>query len=593
MLITARSGAGKTTLIMQIIRQLISKKIPFPIFDFKRDYRHLIKIYSDLWVFRYSDLRLNLLQPPPGVSLNRWEQLICDLYAAIYGWFHGSRNMLQEYLHALYEEKGKHATLPELYEKMIEAEERTRKRQEYFDVVTNRLFSTITNLGEVVNCKRSIPIEVLLKHPVVIELDGLARDEQNLLVEYFLFWIYAYRMAQGHRGRLRHVLIFDKAKRVFDAGKELRQSTTEMGIAPIDVITDEIRDLGEALLVSDQEPSKLTHSIKANTYTKITGFLGHGGDVEDIAEAMNLNDEERDAIANLERGEWIVKLAGRYTKPFMIRSEDFPLKKDVTDKELEMRMKPILDELRALSAIPVKSTRKEVTLQLSDDARRLLIHVFEHPFNGIVSRAKALGFSGRRIESTKRELVERGLVREVDVVLTSKRPTKFLVPTNKAVRLLESNGIDTSLWKHVGNVGFKHMLFQVLIRWEYLKLGYEAHIEAKVNNKRVDVLAVKGDERIGIEIELHPNNCREDMLDKLNWLTKIYIVSDTKERLKVIKDRLTDNSKVIFVTIRDFLISLHNMARNYSGNYSSSQKKVEFNLSRNLLRGEGIGKRGK
>jgi len=113
-----------------------------------------------------------------------------------------------------------------------------------------------------------------------------------------------------------------------------------MGIAPIDVITDEIRDLGEALLVSDQEPSKLTHSIKANTYTKITGFLGHGGDVEDIAEAMNLNEEERDAIANLERGELFVKLAGRYTKPFMIRSEDFPLKKDVTDEELEMRIKP-------------------------------------------------------------------------------------------------------------------------------------------------------------------------------------------------------------------------------------------------------------
>jgi len=145
----------------------------------------------------------------------------------------------------------------------------------------------------------------------------------------------------------------------------------------------------------------------------------------------------------------------------------------------------------------------------------------------------------------------------------------------------------------VGNVGFKHMLFQVLIRWEYLKLGYEARMEAKVDKKRVYVLAVKGDERIGIEIELNPNNCREDMLDKLNGLTKIYIVSDTKERLKVIKDRLTDNGKVIFVTIRDFLISLHNMAWNYSGNYSSSQKKVEFNLSRNLLRGEGIGKRGK
>ena len=569
-LIVGRSGSGKTTLIMNIIDQLLKNKIPFLAFDFKRDLRHLIRVYPELWVFRHKDLRLNLLQPPPGVSLMRWEQLFCDLYAFNYGWFHGSRNMLQEYLHELYEEKGERATLKELYEVVRKASERTRKRQEYYDVVLNRLFSTVTNLGEVVECEEGFRIEELLDHFVVIELDQLARDEQNLLVEYFLFWIYAYRLSKGHRGRLRHVLIFDEAKRVFDANKELRESTRELGIAPIDLIADEIRDFGEALIVSDQEPSKLTHSIKANTYTKITGFLGHGKDVDEISEAMDLRDEERRAITMLERGEWIVKLAGRYVKPFLIRSKDFPLEKSVTDEELEEMMRPVLLRLRAIH--PVKETEKT----LSEDAWNLLIHVNEHPFSGIASRARALRISGRRVESAKNELIEKGLVDEVSIQLTAKKPIKFLVPTQRALNMLDQSGMDISLWKRVGNVGFEHMLYQVLIRWGYQKLGYEARIEARVGKRRVDVLALKGKDVIGVEIELNPYNEIESKLDVVDSLTRLYILSNDDEKLRIIAKRVGKREKVRLLTVRRFLKSL-NIARNKSGNYSSRRDKAEFN----------------
>jgi len=194
-------------------------------------------------------------------------------------------------------------------------------------------------------------------------------------------------------------LIFDEAKRVFDVNKEFRQVTSEMGVAPIDIITDEIREFGEALIVSDQEPSKLTHSIKANTYVKIVGFLGHGKDIDDIAEAMDLSGEEREAITKLERGEWLVKLAGRYTKPFMIKSKDFPVRKDVSDEELRKIMKPVIEKLTRICE--VEKPEREVDLSLSEDAWKLLVHVNNCPFNGMVSRARKLGFSGRRIEKAK------------------------------------------------------------------------------------------------------------------------------------------------------------------------------------------------
>jgi len=45
------------------------------------------------------------------------------------------------------------------------------------------------------------------------------------------------------------------------------------------LVCDEIRDFGEGIIASDQEPTKLSNSLKANTYTKITGFLGNGKDI--------------------------------------------------------------------------------------------------------------------------------------------------------------------------------------------------------------------------------------------------------------------------------------------------------------------------
>jgi hypothetical protein len=443
---------------------------------------------------------------------------------------------------------------------MKEASEGTRKRQEYYDVVLNRLFSTITNLGEMLDCEESMQIEELLKHPCIIELDQLARDEQNLLVEWFLFWIYTYRLAQGHRGSLRHVLIFDEAKRVFDANKEFRQTASELGVAPIDIVTDEIRDFGEAIIASDQEPSKLTHSIKANTYTKIAGFLGHGKDVSDIAEAMDLDEEERGAIAQLERGEWLVKLAGRYTKPFMMRSMDFPIKKDMSDEELKERMKRIIERLRVRKARTTgrrKMKQKNVRFRLSEDAWSLLKNINFHPFKGITSRSRMLGISARRIERAKNELLEGGLVKQVNILITGGRPTSFLVLTSSALQLLKSRRIDTRMWSYVGNVGFKHMLYQVLIRWEFEKLGYDAHIEANLpSGRRIDVLAI-GDRRIGVEVELKANEVRHK-LNGVDSLDELYIVTD-REILQEIRLKVGSlPSNVKLYSIGELLLELRN-----------------------------------
>ena len=586
MLITARSGAGKTTLIIQIIRQLISKHIPFIVIDYKRDYRHLVRNYPQLVVLSWRDLKINPLEPPPGVEFRDWKQQFLNIFGHVEAVWHGSTQYLLKAIDDACEEKKGYVTLEDVYNKIVESEEESRKMQEYASVVQTRLYGLLSKLGDTINNKRTlIDMERLLQLPVVLELDGLGRDEGTILTLWLFYWIYVYRRAKAMRGKLMHVLIIDEAKRVFTGSEQYSQTTAEYsGIPPADLICDEIRDFGEAIIASDQEPTKLSNSLKANTYTKITGCLGNGKDIDDIAEAMNLSDEEKEVIANLERGEWLVKLAGRYVKPFTIRSENFLLKKDVSDEELRQKMKPVLKGLyRKLENVENKEDA------LSEDAYKLLENVNRKPFNGVASRQRELQISAFKFEKAKEELISKGFVKQIDISISGRKPTSFLIPTEKALKFLEARKVDTSLWKHVGNIGFEHMLYQVLIRWEFEKLGYEARLEVKLSEgRRMDVLAVKDGRKIGVEVELNVNVNLKGKLNGIEGLNELYIVT-SKEIFNEAKSELgVLPPHVKLYSIDKFLDMLRNLnvekirinplKQNNSESISSWQNKSKSNF---------------
>jgi hypothetical protein len=573
MLIVARSGFGKTTLIMQIIRQLIKNGIPFIVLDYKRDYRHLIRHFAELVVLSWKDLRINPLEPPPGVSFQEWKQQFLNIFGHVQAVWHGSTQYLLEAIDKACEEKKGIVTLEDVYKKIAEANETSRKMQEYASVVETRLYGLLSKLGETIDNERTlIDMEKLLQLPVVIELDGLSRDEASILALWLFYWIYAYRKAKSIRGKLLHVLIIDEAKRIFTASEQYSQTTAEYsGIPPADLVCDEIRDFGEAIIASDQEPTKLSDSLKANTYTKITGFLGNGKDINDIAEAMNLSEDEKEALTKLERGEWLVKLAGRYVKPFTIRTEDFPVEKNVSDEELRQKMRPIIESLMKASR---EKFEKAEEVELSEYCWKLLENINSHPFNGIVSRQKELGISVKRFEKAKQELISRGLIEQIDISLSKRRPTSFLVLTDKALQLLEAKGLDISVWKHVGNVGFEHMLYQVLIRWQLKKIGYDAHIEVEIaKGRRIDVLATKNRRKIGIEVELNANVDLKQKLSEIESLDELYIVT-SKKLFSEIREKLRDvSSNVKLYSIDRFLEAFGNLAGEEMGNNSSGGNK--------------------
>ena len=583
--IFSSTGMGKTTLIINILLQLLNHKEPIPFLatDWKQDLRHLIRKHP-LLVLRWEWLKINFLQPPKGVSKKQWMMIVADIFAHVFGFFSASENYMMQFMDRLYKKHGEeYPTIQELYEAIDSTEERSRRYIEYQDVVKNRLATMLIVLKDVVDCRNGFLFEELLNHPIVIELDGLRRDEANFMVEYLLAYIFAYRMANGHRGSLRHVIVFDEATRVFYKKREWRETTIELGLPFIETVPQIIRDYSEGMLFALQEPSAASHSLLANSNVKIVGFLGEGSDINAITDSLDLSDEERSAITKLERGEWLVKKAGM--EPFLMKGQDYPLEKEVTDEELKERMSPILSRLSE-TVVPASSESKEETIKpqlpsLSEDGQSLLFNVNDHPFTGLSSRYRTLDFSGRKAEAAKEELLRKGLVQEVDVVLGRHRPVRFLVITDLGLHYLRSSKKETKLWDYVGHVSFEHRLYQVLIAYHFRNAGHQAFIEKDIGEgRRLDVLILLNGEKIGVEVELSPSIDLKKILKSMKELDKLIILCKDRETLNKVTQTIENvaypslRKKMELHVVNEYLANLNNINNGNDGIKSNYQERI-------------------
>ena len=129
----------------------------------------------------------------------------------------------------------------------------------------------------------------------------------------------------------KHALVIEEAHHILSHLKEK--------VAGAETIMEtnlrQIREFGEALIVIDQEPAKLSDSIKANTYTKIMFNLGNGKDMLEMSSCMALSKEEYEYLNLLEVGHAIVSLKGRVFVPLHVAFPKVTLQKGViTDTDL-------------------------------------------------------------------------------------------------------------------------------------------------------------------------------------------------------------------------------------------------------------------
>jgi len=330
-LITGMTGTGKTNLSFHLLRQLKKHKKPFLVFDWKKNYRKLKQLpeFKDLKVINLTSkdeiFRFNPLIPPEKANPKHWMTLLIDVIKHAFFVSHGVEYFFRKGLDYLYEQfgifkgKNKFPTFRDL-EKVLQ-KEFVRGREMLWMSSAKRVLASLTFsglLGDIINVRDQQPIEELFEKDVVIELDNLATIERIFFIEALLLWIYHYRNTQSKREDFKHAILIEEAHHIVSGKKEYEFGEETI----IETIIRMIREFGESIIIIDQEPSKLSNSILANTLCKICFNLGNGKDISTISRAMNLTREEKRYIDKLKVGHAIIKMKERFSEPIHIR---FPL----------------------------------------------------------------------------------------------------------------------------------------------------------------------------------------------------------------------------------------------------------------------------
>lgn len=558
LLAVGQSGSGKTTLFYNMMEQLA---VPFWSFDLKQDYRHLVQREElDLVVVPWRELRFNPLQPPEGVAPRRWAQVVSEIFGHATSLLSGSKNYLLRQIIELYQlyDLFEQVTgpFPSLHELQVlmdrEKINYVRKAANYRDTVVNRLEAMNLAAGTIFDCSEGYPLEDFLDRNVVFEFDGLARDVQNFVMELLFAYVYEYRVAQNQRDQgLQHVFFLDEGKRVFSVYKERQDAS---GIPEIDALTAKMREFGEGLVVADQEASKLTDSIKANTSTKILLAAGDAKQFQEMMRSMDLSEQQAEFAQRVGVGEAVVQ-AGN-TEPVPVDLDNVDVAKDISDGDLRKLQGQLWNQLsyepretapafrHRLGYHDSEDEQPEIPedpdhdVELSDDARRLLEDVVENPFKSVTERYEDLFSSRGKGDAPKKELVDRGLVVERGVRVPGHQ-RKLLQLTTRGREVVEHQ-FEVAV-ERKGRGGIVHQFWQKQVKEVMEELGWTAKREMY----DADVYVNMSDVELAIEIAMG-NNEREitHIEDHLDRDFLVWLACRNKELKSKLRDRLRDTPHV-------------------------------------------------
>ena len=560
-----RSGAGKTNFIYRIIQTLMQNNKPFLVFDWKRNYRDLLKIFPKDSVKIYtigrdiSPFKFNPLIPPPGTKPTIWLKKIIEILAHAYFIGEGVMHHLQNGIDTVYQRCGVYAHDKPDYPVMkdilnyLETLPVKGRRALWMDSVFRVLSSlTFGETGKVLNTKQQIDIAALLNNNVILELDALVNSDKTFIIEALLLWIHHYRLSEGKREEFKHAIIIEEAHHVL-----LKKKQEYFGGETVtDIILREIRELGESIILVDQHPSLISLPALGNSHSTICFNLKHRSDVSTIAKATLLDINQENYLGMLDIGYAIVKLQTRYYQPFLVRIPLIKLDKGiVTDEEIKSLSKGYFtysipktetgNKQEVIPLIPHKVKYKQEPLE-----QALITDIIDHPFAKVIQRYSRLGLSSRKGNEIQNTLLTKGLIKTA-FICTSKGRIKLLELTENAATFPP-----TKITKKHG--GLVHRYWVNKIAEYYSQLNYKVRKEYKINGSVVDILAIRAKERIVIEIETGKSNFISN-IEKLAMhnITKIISVATTNQafrqiKLSLKKHKLNINIPIIIKIAKDY-----------------------------------------
>jgi DNA-binding MarR family transcriptional regulator len=232
--------------------------------------------------------------------------------------------------------------------------------------------------------------------------------------------------------------------------------------------------------------------------------------------------------------EAIVKINGRYPKPFVIEVIPYKYEKTVTNYELKNHMQPIIDDLtrkttpRTTYAQVLENKRKEAEARRKQEAQheaaysepkektegnifiRILNNIIDEPFIDQKERIEKLNLSSSSSTNSRyfKELVEEKLAEPRRLGFGKSLGSRlFYELTPKGARYIRKDcfmaGQESS---------FEHRFWEHTIANYFKAIGHdEVEAEKRYGNKNVDVGLTLNGKKTAIEIELSPKHLQENI----------------------------------------------------------------------------------
>ena len=554
-LIAGRSGSGKTNLTFILMEGIMARGIKVLALDWKRGYRDLMGLYPKLRVYTVgrdiSPLRFNPLIPPPGCEPHIWIKLIVDVIASAYFGGEGVISLLVAGLDHLYSAAGvfdkQQSHWPTIQQLLAWLRTvKLRGRAAMWQASAERILLAMTygEFGSVLNTQDNSHVVELMNHNVVLEMDGLSgSSDRTMFSEALTLYLYRYRLARGPQEKLTNIIIIEEAHNLLlKKASEAKESILETSIRMV-------RQYGLGYVFVDQSASLLSKVAFANSYATIALSQKLRSDVQAIASAMNLTDEQKQALNTLPVGSAVVRLADEHPEPFLVKIPLCAVREgSVSDKAVKNRMaryytdtssnRTIYSDIKVVPPIPPsdsktnknKTTNENIThppspkesqtildksfinksKKVSDsvpvppgktmnrEELRFLADIAARPLSTTVSRYHRLHLSRRRGNAIRQHLASAGIIEPVTIATRSGQVVLYQL-TDPGRSVCSSAGIKTASRPRES---LEHAFWVSRAARYFQTKGYEVIREHPVKgNGAIDLLAKRPGEQVAVEIE--------------------------------------------------------------------------------------------
>lgn len=330
-LIVGMPGSGKTNFSLGLLLQFWRDfQIPFlAIEPTKTEYRSLIDAIPELQIFtpgknNISPFVINPFIPPSGVTVESYTPSLAAAFKASFSMPNPLPDIFLGAINDCYTEYGwkKNSSIDDpdielfgMYE-FIKVFKRTIEHLNYRgETKANiesagivRLISLIEQNSNIYDTIHTIPIEDLLTHPTVLELNAINNKEQKSLIMammLILFCVYTKNNVYGD-GKLKNVLLIDEAHVLLGHGANNNSDGADAQGSTVETLEDlikEIRSYGTSIIIADQSPTSVGKEIVANTDVKIMFKLVEKDNKDTVRTATNMSDLNYELLGRLGVGE--------------------------------------------------------------------------------------------------------------------------------------------------------------------------------------------------------------------------------------------------------------------------------------------------